>query len=327
MYCIYMHKNKMNGKVYIGQTCQNPEDRWKKGQGYKSHNIGFYNDICLYSWDGFEHIILETELNAEQADEREAFYIDLFDSTNQEKGYNIYKQNYSHYHFSDLWKNEDIKKKIIEKLIKQRNTKEYQELQSKMMKEKWNNEDYRKSQKDSWTEERTNKAITTTSNLWKNNEYRDNISLKCSEKTKESWQTGKYNNTRKQVICIETGQLFNSVREAAEYAGIKSNSLSPALKDQNKSAGKHPVTKEKLHWKYVDNSSKQVTNKKIKVICLNTDEIFNSLRAASEWCGLKEGGQTIKACCLGKQKTAGAHPQTQERLRWAFYSDEEVMPC
>ena len=34
-YCIYMHKNTINGKVYVGQTCQKPEDRWgKDGRNY-----------------------------------------------------------------------------------------------------------------------------------------------------------------------------------------------------------------------------------------------------------------------------------------------------
>lgn len=27
-YCIYIHINKINNKVYIGQTCQEPEKRW-----------------------------------------------------------------------------------------------------------------------------------------------------------------------------------------------------------------------------------------------------------------------------------------------------------
>ena len=26
-YCVYMHKNKINGKMYIGQTCQTLKQR------------------------------------------------------------------------------------------------------------------------------------------------------------------------------------------------------------------------------------------------------------------------------------------------------------
>jgi len=39
MYCfIYMHKNKINNKVYIGYTTQKkPNDRWANGCGYKEN--------------------------------------------------------------------------------------------------------------------------------------------------------------------------------------------------------------------------------------------------------------------------------------------------
>ena len=35
-YTIYIHKNKINGKVYIGQTSQKPEKRWDNGRGYET---------------------------------------------------------------------------------------------------------------------------------------------------------------------------------------------------------------------------------------------------------------------------------------------------
>jgi predicted GIY-YIG superfamily endonuclease len=34
-YTIYMHKNKINGKIYIGQTRTSVNDRWQDGKGYK----------------------------------------------------------------------------------------------------------------------------------------------------------------------------------------------------------------------------------------------------------------------------------------------------
>jgi hypothetical protein len=35
-FCIYKHTNLINNKVYIGQTSQSPERRWRQGgTGYK----------------------------------------------------------------------------------------------------------------------------------------------------------------------------------------------------------------------------------------------------------------------------------------------------
>lgn len=46
-YTIYMHKNKINGKIYIGQTSQEPKKRWDNGRGYIDCSR-FYNAILKY---------------------------------------------------------------------------------------------------------------------------------------------------------------------------------------------------------------------------------------------------------------------------------------
>lgn len=79
-WCIYKHTNKVNGKVYIGQTCQRPEDRWRNGKGYEGPYC-FYYAIQKYGWDNFSHEILENNLpTVEIANEREKYYIKLYHS-------------------------------------------------------------------------------------------------------------------------------------------------------------------------------------------------------------------------------------------------------
>ena len=74
IFYIYCHRNIINNKRYIGQTCQKPEKRWNNGLGYKTCPR-FYSAILCYGWDNFEHIILEKCYSIEEANEREKYYI------------------------------------------------------------------------------------------------------------------------------------------------------------------------------------------------------------------------------------------------------------
>lgn len=88
-YSIYKHTNRFNGKCYIGQTkCEDLTRRWGGGNGYKGCNF-FYSAILKYGWKSFAHEILETGLTAEQANDREQFYIALYRSDDPEFGYNV----------------------------------------------------------------------------------------------------------------------------------------------------------------------------------------------------------------------------------------------
>lgn len=87
-YCIYCHTNKINGKKYIGQTCNKPEKRWMNGKGYIK-NKHFYNAIQKYGWDSFAHEILFNGLTLAEANQLEEELIAKYDTMNPEKEYNL----------------------------------------------------------------------------------------------------------------------------------------------------------------------------------------------------------------------------------------------
>lgn len=89
IYSVYMHRNKINGKVYVGMTSRTPEERYKvNGNGYRN-NEKFMKDIQSYGWDGFIHATLKTFTNKEEAEKCERRLIEFFRSDRDENGYNI----------------------------------------------------------------------------------------------------------------------------------------------------------------------------------------------------------------------------------------------
>ena len=246
-YCVYYHKSP-DGKYYIGQTCQLIENRWKNGTGYNT--IKFNKQIIDEhgGWDAFEHGILLDNLTAQEADEKEAYYIQLYNAV--ENGFNSYQQNYNGYHFADLWGNEEIKQTIVNKLIKQRNTPEYHEQQSAMMKSLWTTEAYRNAQSAAWTEERKQKISDQSKERWKDENYRQKISEAVSINQKNRWKDPEYRKKQcKQVQCIETGEIFESIKAAADWCGVKSNTLCMALSSKTHQSGSHPISGIKLYWR------------------------------------------------------------------------------
>lgn len=85
---IYLLRNKVNGKVYIGQSVHTWR-RWhehKKSakRGDKSH---LYDAFRKYGAEAFEYVLLE-ECDPLQFDARETYWVAFYDARNPEKGYN-----------------------------------------------------------------------------------------------------------------------------------------------------------------------------------------------------------------------------------------------
>lgn len=117
-----MHINKKNGKVYIGITSQEVEDRWMNGKGYSS--MYFSRAIAKYGWEGFDHVVIANGLTKEEACSLEKELICRYDATNHEKGYNCAKGGegggmYKKHH------TEEAKQKIREARIRDGFTEEH----------------------------------------------------------------------------------------------------------------------------------------------------------------------------------------------------------
>lgn len=98
MYYIYKFTNKINNKIYVGQT-NNIENRKRnhKSEAFNTkasgYNLPFHAAIRKYGWENFNLEILEEiplEFGIDYVNERESYFIQYFHSQVREsKGYNI----------------------------------------------------------------------------------------------------------------------------------------------------------------------------------------------------------------------------------------------
>lgn len=90
---IYKIVNKIDNKIYIGQTirCLNKRiDEYKhclkKKKYFNNHLFCSFNK---YGWENFEFIIIDTAKTMEELNEKEIYYINQHKSNNRDFGYNI----------------------------------------------------------------------------------------------------------------------------------------------------------------------------------------------------------------------------------------------
>lgn len=87
---IYLCKNLINEKVYIGQTVQKLQRRIDHHlQDAKKDNLYFHKAIIKYGKDNFKWSILEDNIQIDILDEKEMYYISKYESNISEKGYNL----------------------------------------------------------------------------------------------------------------------------------------------------------------------------------------------------------------------------------------------
>ena len=150
-------------------------------------------------------------------------------------------------------------------------------------------------------------------------------------KDKLSEYIPKENETVTKVVCLNTGEVFEQIKFAAQKYNMKSTSgIVSCCTGKFASSGKDE-NNIPLKWRYyLDyiNMSKDeiqdILNTNYigwkKVICLDTMEVFNNATLASQWCNV-ENRLLIQACCRGELESSGFHPQTKIPLHWKYYKD------
>jgi hypothetical protein len=114
---IYCHIHKDTGRRYIGLTKKTWRQRWNQhiytAKSAKSGRSHFVNALRKYGKDAFDHEVLEVHGTLEEANEAEARWIEHFDSTNPEKGFNLAKggEHVPHSIRKNPWDDPEFRKK------------------------------------------------------------------------------------------------------------------------------------------------------------------------------------------------------------------------
>lgn len=256
---IYMIKNIVNEKKYVGKSCD-IKRRWSdhkyklnKGIHVNSHLQSAWNK---YGEESFEFVIIE-ECNEDELNDKEIYWIKEMDTyhsgynqTEGGEGYLLSEEIKTKIStaMKELWLSEEYKNKMIESHSGANHpnygkhlSEETKAKISMFAKDFFSNPENCSMYGKHHTEETKRKI----------GEANSHPSEETRRKLKEL-NAGKNNPSARAIYCIELDEYFWGATDAYNKYGINISDICRCCKGLKKSAGKHPITGEKLHWVYAD---------------------------------------------------------------------------
>ena len=291
---IYLVRNKVNGKCYVGQTYK--KNGFKDRYGVKHNQSlveGFYNshkqmvikakeskrqliyerdlilqDLEKYGIENFEvNECIDYAFSRQELDAKEKTYIKYYRSLIKENGYNKTAGGQGLQAFigqseisRELWKNEEYRNKTINAIIAATTTEEHKEKMRKSTIELWKKEEFR------------DKVINSIIKSWENEDRRKEV----SKRSKEMW-----NNKEKRKEIIENmlealkNQEFKEsfskrMKEVMQDKEVRKKLSDSAKKEWQQDGFREKMSeKHKEYWKNYINREKQ--SEKSKKVWENED--------------------------------------------------------
>ncbi|HEY9570787.1 MAG TPA: GIY-YIG nuclease family protein [Metalysinibacillus sp.] len=344
---IYKIENKVNGKVYVGQTVVGVNVR--VGQHFSSLRCNKHNNDYLqrawnkYGEENFIPTIIE-ECSIDELDNKEVQWIEHYRNTvgsyNLESGGNERKRH----HKSTIkkiskiskkqWQCEVYRSKMLKKLVRKgaenHNAKAVICINTSKIYDT--------------IQEASEDTNVPAGDIWKvcNNErvsagfHLNGIALQFSyyEKGKEyNLKPLKNLYERKRVVLTNTGEVFENITQGAKKYNLSQGSISLCCDGKRKSAGRLPNGEYSVwvHEKDYDPKKDYTFHRHLgshnprarKVICLTTNKIFKTMKEAGVYYNIKSYLK-ISEVCRGRRKYCG-RLKCGTQLRWAYYEDYQAL--
>lgn len=137
----------------------------------------------------------------------------------------------------------------------------------------------------------------------------------------------------KKVICLNTLQVFDSVRRASVFYNCDTSEIVKCCKNKAKYCGLY--NGEPLRWMYYEDflTNRKIVNVKMKddyvnfsgknhpnskkILCVTTGKVFYGRAEAAKYYDIKSDSH-ISACCRGTRNYCGKLPDGT-KLKWKYY--------